>query len=129
MGDFVSLPFVVFDGSFRGVLKPAARGSEDSRFDLFDLLRAEKLQEMGGLLSVTDPERVIKTSTDNIGVELAPVSVIHLSLEGISETVIRHAFQFSDGASVLFQSGYAVGMAKDLYPIDLNVKFFFFRAP
>src|SRR5206468_548689 len=47
VGDFGSLPFVVFDGSFRGVLKPPSRGSEDSRFDLFDLLRAEEFQEMG----------------------------------------------------------------------------------
>ncbi len=84
---------------------------------------------MGSLLAVADPEGVIKTSTDDIGIELAAVTVIYLSLKGVTETVIGHAFQFGDRSTVSFQSGDTVGMAEDLYPVDFNVKLFFFRAP
>ena len=129
MCDFGSLPFVVFDGSFRGVLKPPSRGSEDSRFDLFDLLRAEKLQEMGGLLSVANPEGIIKTSTYDIGVKLAAITVVHLSLKGVTETVIGHTFQLGDRTPISFQNRNSVGMAENLYPVDFDVELSFFRAP
>jgi hypothetical protein len=129
VGDFGSLPFVVLIGTLRGILKPAARGSEDSCFDLFDLLRAEKLQEMGSLLAVTDPEGIIKTSAHDVGVKLATVTVVHLSLKSVTETVIRHAFQLGDSPAIGFQSRNAIGVAENLYPIDLDVKLFFLRAP
>ena len=128
MCDFGSLPFVVFDGSFRTVLKPPSRGSEDSRFDLFDLLRAEKLQKMGSLLAVADPEGIIKTSAHDVGVKLAAITVVHLSLKGVTEAVIGHAFQFGDGTPVCFQSRNSIGMAENLYPVDFDVELFFFRA-
>src|SRR5262249_23206774 len=38
MCDFSSLPFVVFDGRFRSVLKPPSRWGENSRLDLFYFL-------------------------------------------------------------------------------------------
>src|SRR5438132_7165214 len=129
MCDFGSLRFVVFDGSFRGVLKPSPRRGENSCFDLFDLLRAEKLQEVGSLLSVANPEGIIKTSAYDVGVELAAVTVVHLSLKSVTETVVGHAFQLRDDTPVCFQSRNSIGMAENLYPVDFDVELFFVRAP
>ena len=84
---------------------------------------------MRSLLAVADPEGVIETSADDVGVELAAVSVVHLSLKGVTETVIGHAFQLGDGPAIGFQSRNAIGVAEDLYPVDLDVELFFLRAP
>src|SRR5262249_11698238 len=89
---FGSLPFIVLDPAFRSVLKPASRRGEDSRFYPLDLFRAEKLKEVGGLFSVTEPEGIVKTSTHDVGVELAAVTVVHLSLKSVTEAVVGHAF-------------------------------------
>src|SRR5581483_2800359 len=84
---------------------------------------------MGSLLAVADPEGIIKTCADDVRVQLAAVAVIYLSLKGITETIVGHAFQLGDRSPVSFQSWYAVGMAEDFYSIDFNVKFFFFGSP
>ena len=47
---------------------------------------------MGSLLAVADPEGIIETSAHDVGVELAAITVVHLSLKGVTETVIGHAF-------------------------------------
>src|SRR5207253_10285546 len=102
---------------------------EDSRFDPFDLLRAEKLQKMGSLLSVANPESVTETSAYHIGIELASITVVHSSLKGVTEAVVGHALQFGDGTAVSFQSGHPIGMAENLYPVDFNIELFFLRPP
>src|SRR6266702_2812540 len=84
---------------------------------------------MGSLFSVADPERVIETSAHDIGIELAAVSVVYPSLKRVTETIIGHALQLGDGTAVSFESGYTVGMAKDLDSINLDVELFFFGAP
>ena len=84
---------------------------------------------MRSLLAVTDPESVVETSTDDVGVELAAVSIVNLSLQGVTKTIVGHAFQLGDGAAIGFQSRNAIGVAKDLYAINLDVELFFLRSP
>ena len=84
---------------------------------------------MRSLLAVADPQSVVETSADDVGVELAAVSIVNLSLQGVTETVIGHAFQLGDGPAIGRQSRNAIGVAKDLYSIDLDVELFFLRSP
>ena len=84
---------------------------------------------MGSLLAVADPEGVVETATDHIGIELAAVGIVDLPLKGVTETVVGHAFQLGDGTPISVQSGNSIGVAKDLYPVDFDVELFFFRAP
>ena len=69
---------------------------------------------MRSLFAVTDPEGVIETAAYNIRIELAAVSVVHLSLKGVTEAVIGHAFQLGDSPAIGFQSRNAIGVAQDL---------------
>ena len=84
---------------------------------------------MRSLLAIADPQSVVETSTDDVGVELAAVSIVNLSLKGVTETVIGHAFQLGDGAAICFQGGHPIGMAEDLDTLNLDKKLFFLRAP
>jgi len=84
---------------------------------------------MRSFLAVTDPEGVTETSAYNIRIKLTAVSVVHLSLQGVTEAVIGHAFQLGDGPAIGFQSRNAIGVAEDLDSFNLDKELFFLRAP
>jgi hypothetical protein len=84
---------------------------------------------MGSFFAVADPEGVIETSAHDIRIELAAVSVVYLSVKSVTETIIGHALQLGDGSAVSVQIRNTIGVAKDLYSVNLDVELFFFRTP